>query len=221
MIKKLKWYGKNGIDMTWKLPQADDFCDYRQFILDNINFVKVVKYFKLRPDECSTGKYTHRMICPFRFHKNGHERTGSFRFNNKKKTFTCFGCNEGGDILKFLQLYRGGSEQYNLQRLAIMANLIKDGEIQLPENYVEPEEEVLKENNHKVLFDAGILIRKYLLDVKHTHLYVKECEWADQMLIKIDKYFAMIDEENINDANKIYSNLSTSLKKRKSKIKGL
>ncbi len=222
MIKKLKWYGKSGIDPTWRKPPPDDFNDYRQYIFDHTSFAKIMRDYKLRVEECSTAKYTHKMVCPFKFHKNGRERTGSFRFNDKKKTFTCFGCTEGGDILKFLQLYCGGDEQYNLQRLAKMAGLIEDGQIQVPHDYKEPEVAPIVETNYKTLFDAGLLLRQYLLDIKNVNkeIYPKECEWVDQMLMKIDKYFNTIDEENIQDAQKIYNNLFSSLRKRRTK-KGL
>ena len=222
MIKKLKYDGKSASDLkkvcketSFDLPGADDYNNYRDFIFDHISFVKVMRGFKLRPEECSTGKYTHRMVCPFKFHKGGRERTGSFRFNEKKKTFTCFGCNESGDILRFLQYYVGGWEQYHLEKLAAMAGLVKDGEIQLPEGYVEVSQEPPKETNHKILFDAGLLLRQYILDLKGTKRYAEECDWADQMLIKIDKYFDGIDEENIKDAQKIYDNLNNTIKRKK------
>jgi len=196
-------------------PDADDFLNYKDFIFDHVSFVKVLKSFKLRPEECSTGKYTHRMICPFKFHKGGRERTGSFRFNDKKKMFTCFGCNESGDILRFLQYYVGGSEQYHLEKLAAIAGLIKKGEIKVPEEYLNIEQEPPKETNHKILFSTGLLLRQYLAETKGTKKYREECEWADEMLIKIDKYFDAIDEENIKDAQRIHDNLNNAIRRRK------
>ena len=222
MIKKLKYDGKSAADLkkvcketSFDLPGADDYGNYRDFILEHVSFVKILRGFKLRPEECSTGKYTHRMVCPFKFHKGGRERTGSFRFNEKKKTFTCFGCNESGDILRFLQYYVGGGEQYHLEKMAATAGLIKDGEIQVPAEYLEIEPEPPKETNHKILFDGGLLLRQYLLEVKGTKKYSVECEWADEMLVKIDKYFDAIDEENMDDAQRIYNNLNNAIKRRK------
>lgn len=224
MIKKLKYCGKSAADLkknckedSFDQPGADDYNNYRDYIFERISFVKVLKGFKLRPEECSTGKYTHRMVCPFKFHKGGRERTGSFRFNDKKKTFTCFGCNESGDILRFLQYYVGGWEQYHLEKLAAMAGLIKNGEIQIPEEYINIGQEPPKETNHKTLFNTGLLLRQYLLDLRGSKKYAAECEWADEMLVKIDKYFQTIDEENLDDAQKIYNNLNNTIKKRKMK----
>ena len=222
MIKKIKYNGKSASDLkklcketSFDLPGADDYNNYRDFIFEHVSFVKILRGFKLRPEECSTGKYTHRMQCPFKFHKGGRERTGSFRFNEKKKTFTCFGCNESGDILRFLQYYVGGWEQYHLEKMAVIAGLVKDGEIQVPAGYIDIEQEPLKETNNKILFSAGLLLRQHLLDVKDTKKYREECEWADDMLVKIDKYFDAIDEENMKDAQRIHDNLSNAIKRRK------
>lgn len=222
MIKKLRYDGKSAADLkkvcketSFDQPGANDYLLYKDYILDRISFAKILKSFKLRPEECSTGKYTHRMICPFKFHKGGRERTGSFRFNEQKKTFTCFGCNESGDILRFLQYYVGGWEQFHLEKLAAMAGLIKDGEIQLPKEYQNIEQEPPKETNFKILFDTGLLLRQHLLSMRGTKKFAEECEWADKMLVKIDKYFETIDEENLEDAKKIYDNLSNTIKRRK------
>jgi DNA primase len=222
MIKKIKYDGKSAADLSkvcmetsFNYPGADDYNNYRDFIFEKISFIKVMRNLKLRPEECSTGKYTHRMICPFKFHKGGRERTGSFRINEKKKTFTCFGCNEGGDILRFLQYYVGGWEQLHLEKLAAMAGLIKNGEIQIPEEYLNIEQEPLKETNHKILFNTGLLLRQYLLETKDIKKYREECEWADNMLVKIDKYFDTIDEENLADAQRIYDNLNNAIKRRR------
>lgn len=222
MIKKLKYDGASASDLkklcketSFERPGADDYSNYRDFIFDKISFVKILKGFKLRPEECSAGRYTHRMTCPFKFHKNGRERTSSFRFNEKKKTFTCFGCNESGDILRFLQYYVGGWEQYHLEKLAEMAGLVKDGELQIPAEYTNIEPEPPKETNHRILFNTGLLLRQYILELKDSDKYERECEWADEMLAKIDKYYDSIDEENIEDALRIYNNLNSAIKRRK------
>lgn len=225
MINRLKYDGESAADLkkvcnelSFDATGADDYNNYRDFIFERISFEKILRNFKLKPEECSTGKYTHRMTCPFKFHKNGRERTGSFRFNERKKTFTCFGCNESGDILRFLQYYVGGWEQYHLERLADMAGLIKDGEIQIPAEYLNIEHGLPKETNHKILFNAGLSLRQYIMELQGSRMYYKECEWADDMLTKIDKYFNIIDEENLEDAQRIYNNLQNAIKKRRERI---
>jgi hypothetical protein len=196
----------------------DDYNDYYRYILDRVNFADVMRKLKLRPEEVYGESNTYRMTCPFKFHKNGHERTASFRFNAKTNVFFCFGCNEGSNILRFLQLYLGGSDQYNLQRLAIMFGLVDNGKLQIPENYIEPAPEIPKETNYRILFDMGLLLRDYLLPLRETKIYQEECGWVDRMFIKIDKYFSSIGEEDIDSANIAYNKLVVSLDKRKRKL---
>lgn len=225
MINKFIYDGKSAQDLksvcnetSFELPGADDYNNYRDFIFEHISFVKILNNLKIFPDDCTSGKYTHKMVCPFKFHKNGREKTSSFRFNEDNKTFFCFGCSEGGNILKFLQYYVGGWEQFHLEKLAEMSGLIKDGAIEIPLEYLEIEKAPPKETNFKIIFDTGIVIRQYLLDIRHSNLYFKECEWADDILIKIDKYFDGLDEENITDAEKVYKNINHIINKRKKKI---
>lgn len=214
MIKQLKWYGESAIDPSWFAITPEDYCDYRQFILDRVDFAKVLYQLGLHPEDCSTGKYTHRMVCPFKFHKNGQERTGSFRFNNKKNTFVCFGCGENSNILHFLQVYIGGWEQLHLEKLAMMFGLIKDGQIQVPEGYVE-QEITIQETNAPIIHSIGIMLRDYLLAVKGSPNYAKECEWCDDQLEKVDKHFLDVDEEDLEAAKSVYEKLEKAIERRK------
>jgi hypothetical protein len=225
MIKKIKTIKKNDkyIFRTWSpmfkgIPDGD-MNEYRQYIFDRVKFSKVLHALKLRPEECSTARYTHRMICPFKFHKNGHERTGSFRISDSKNVFTCFGCNEAGDILKFLSLYSGGCEQYNLKKLASLAGLLDDTSIWIANDYTEQDNEAnIKSVNYQTLFNVGLILRNYLNAIKDKNIYIVECEWVDQMFVKIDKYFDAIEQDSIEDAQKIYDSVDKSIVKRKSKM---
>src|SRR6478735_2501660 len=52
-------------------------------------------------------------LCPFH-----DERTPSFSVNAADKVFHCFGCGEGGDLFKFVQLTEGVSFREALELLA-------------------------------------------------------------------------------------------------------
>lgn len=215
-MKEIKWCSDNWIDESWKQPAPVDYSEYKQYILEHVSFNKVLRDLKLKPVECSTGKYTHKMTCPFKFHKNGRERTSSFRFHDKKNTFVCYGCTESGDILKFLQLYYGGGEQYHLEKLAKMFGLMKDDQIQLPENYVEVIHDMTPhENNTEILFSIGIMLRQYLKTYNDTKLYEKECKWVDKMFVKADEYFKTIEIDNMVAAKDIYAGVENAINKRK------
>jgi CHC2 zinc finger len=217
MIKNIKWCSDNTPDASSKSgSQPIDLMDYYEYIMEHVSFVQLLKRFKLKPEGCSTGTFTHRMICPFKFHKRGRERTPSFRLNENKKTFMCFGCLERGDILKFMQLYCGGYEQYNLERLSAMFNLAENGNFIIPENYIIPQEEI-RENNYKIRVETGLVLRDYLKEIKGTKIYQNECNWADDTLIKIDKCFDEIDSEDLESSKEIYAKIKISIDKRKKK----
>lgn len=89
----------NNIDLILETVQTSSF---------------IGKFVKLKP---LRGR-TFIGLCPF--HK---EKTPSFRVDDEKKFFYCFGCNKGGNVLNFLQDYKGVSfiealnsiaEEYNL-----------------------------------------------------------------------------------------------------------
>jgi hypothetical protein len=196
-----------------------DMNEYREYIFERIKFSKVLHTLKLQPVDAVTDRYTHKMICPFKFHKNGRERTGSFRFSDKKQVFTCFGCNCSGDVLKFLSLYCGGDDQFNLKRLAGIAGLLENVGDWIPN--VDDEDEYreigIREANHQKLFDTGLLLRDYLNSVRPAKIYSSECEWVDNMFIKIDKCFAGFEQDNIEEAQKMYDDVNKAITKRKNK----
>ena len=57
-------------------------------------------------------------LCPF--HK---EKTPSFHVNPTRQSFHCFGCNEGGDVFTFVQLYENVSFVEALRRLGERASI--------------------------------------------------------------------------------------------------
>src|SRR5690242_15049081 len=52
-------------------------------------------------------------LCPFH-----DERTPSFGINPAEKVFYCFGCGEGGDVFKFVQLTEGVDFKGSMELLA-------------------------------------------------------------------------------------------------------
>ena len=48
---------------------------------------------------------TIKIVCPFRHHANGNERTGSFRYYHEDNSFWCFGCKVGRKPSDFVAAY--------------------------------------------------------------------------------------------------------------------
>jgi hypothetical protein len=214
MIKKnLSWVSDSNSSSADVV--VDDFVEYKDFILKNSSFVKVLSFLNLHFEACITGKYTHRMTCPFQFHKNGQERTASFRFNDNTNRYMCYGCSSKGNVLDFLSIYVGGGDEYNLRRLASINGLINDGILNIPSHYISTQSEFSKQSNINILSDIGMCLRQYLLDVKTEPNYAEECIWIDQLFMKVDEYFATINEDDIENAKKIFANLKKTIEKRK------
>ncbi len=83
-------------------------------ILDRVSLREVVEeYVSLK----KAGR-EYKGLCPFH-----QEKTPSFHVIEKKRFFYCFGCQAGGDVIKFLQLAAGLSRREAIQRLARRAGI--------------------------------------------------------------------------------------------------
>ena len=69
---------------------ADIVSDIKNFPISNI----ISRYCRL--NNCGAGR--KKSCCPFH-----HEKTPSFYVNDSEGYFHCFGCNEGGDVISFVQ----------------------------------------------------------------------------------------------------------------------
>jgi DNA primase len=78
-------------------------------------------------------------VCPF--HK---EKTGSFKVENERRTYHCFGCGAGGDCFKWLQETEGLTFPESVQRLA------QEASVELPA--WSPEDEA-RESRRKSLYE--------------------------------------------------------------------
>ncbi len=65
----------------------------------------------------------YKGLCPFH-----NERTPSFYVNPDRKTWRCFGCNEGGDIFTFVQRHQGLDFRDTLVQLAEKAGVALSGD---------------------------------------------------------------------------------------------
>ncbi|MFT9486783.1 MAG: CHC2 zinc finger domain-containing protein [Tepidibacillus sp.] len=81
-----------------------------QSILPNIE--EVAKEHGIELGKMVKGQY--KVICPFPSHG---EKTPSMFINPQKNVFKCFGCGEGGGVIKFISLLENKSEQEVLKSL--------------------------------------------------------------------------------------------------------
>src|SRR5919198_4529728 len=84
--------------------------DSRDRVRDAVDMVDLVG---TRVDLRRAGVNRFEGLCPFH-----EERTPSFGINPAEKLFYCFGCGEGGDAFKFVQLTEGVDFKGALEQLA-------------------------------------------------------------------------------------------------------
>src|SRR3989338_3777189 len=76
--------------------------------LQNVDIVQVIAHFlrkdSLKKRTVSLSGPTYAALCPFHT-----ERTPSFIVMPSSRSFHCFGCGEGGDVLHFVCRYKGMS----------------------------------------------------------------------------------------------------------------
>ncbi|MDH5297688.1 MAG: DNA primase [Desulfobulbaceae bacterium] len=95
-------------------------------------------------------------LCPFHA-----EKSPSFMVNPERRSFHCFGCGEGGDVLSFMMKYHRLSFPEALQELA------RRYQITLPDKTISAEEQVLlkqRETLYAVTEQAATLYHRFLLD---------------------------------------------------------
>lgn len=92
---------------------------YPQSILDEIrDRISIVSYINEHVPLKKAGR-NFRGLCPF----HG-EKTPSFMVNDEKQIYHCFGCNEGGNIFKFVMKYEGLTFPEAVEQLAGRSGVI-------------------------------------------------------------------------------------------------
>lgn len=126
--------------------------------------------------------------CPFHS-----ERTPSFTFKNN--LFYCFGCQEGGDTIKFIQKLKGLSFIDSVKTLCSYAGVCEDqvgvGKEAIKRNY---EREALMENKKQIL--QTLSEEEELLTTNHREIFQQSFQyardytrmlWIDERLNEIGK----------------------------------
>ena len=168
---------------------------------------------------------SYKACCPFH-----NEKTPSFTIYPKgymtklgpqdHDSFYCFGCNAGGDIIKFYELLNNLTREQAILQLEIELGIHNNIDISLLNNEIKK----LKNKSINLLTFAevnlliSIICRKYLEWIKHKHNYKYNYEKN-----LIDHYYRYIDYvlPNCNnyDANLLYEKIQKKLIQRKNKLK--
>lgn len=145
-------------------------------------------------------------VCPFPTHN---EKTGSFTIyprgyepdhgygaSQEYTSFYCFGCGEGGDVIKFKQLYEGLKDKKEACKLLEIENDIKINEDDIRQQMLKDELNTVQNSQLKTLDFSSInlicsnICRDYLNWVKENYPNSIQKEFSI-----IQKYYKNLDEQ--------------------------
>ncbi len=124
-------------------------------IKQKLDIVEVVR--KYVPTLKKSGA-NHFGLCPFH-----NEKTPSFSVNQDLQIFKCFGCGEGGDVIKFIQKIEGLDFPQALERTAKLAGVVLKSDV-----YDDKKYKKIYEKKQKIL-QANKLSAKYFSYILNDH----------------------------------------------------
>lgn len=106
-------------------------------IISKANSVPLITLFK----DYNVHLQFNKSICPFKFHKNGQERSPSFIFYPTTNSFYCWGCQKGGSSCNFVA---------NMEEISVIDSAYKI--INLYEDLIQEDVDIYQQDNEKILF---------------------------------------------------------------------
>ncbi len=126
-----------------------------QRILDETNIVELIEgYFPIKRRGVN-----FLALCPFHT-----EKTPSFNINPQRQTFHCFGCQAGGDAIKFVQMYENLAFPDAAKKLADRAGVM------IQEEVYDPKEEARRRGRKDIQ-----RMQNVAADWFHSLLFKKPC----------------------------------------------
>jgi DNA primase len=126
-------------------------------VRERSDIVKIVSgYLQLK----KTGRDSYSGICPFH-----QEKTPSFSVSPSKQVFYCFGCGEGGDVIKFVERVENLTFAEAVERLAEQAGVRLRYEGQ---SDADRKVAGRRQAMHRVNAEAGTLFHRMLLEGKEA-----------------------------------------------------
>lgn len=130
--------------------------DYYQELISKANTVPIVKLFKHY--NIHLDSHNKKSTCPFKSHKGGRERSGSFYYYPETNSFYCFGCKIGGQYAhgcEFMAAMDGITKvQAAYKILQQYASDVDEDNIYDPEDF---------EERLKIMMDFSNTVREFYL----------------------------------------------------------
>ncbi len=156
-----------------------DFKDIIEYINANVKLLDVIDGYGLKVDKESDSRST--MMCPFH-----DENTASLKiFDNK--TFFCYGCGAGYDVLEFIKMYERISFMDVINRYKQNVSTTGETIYQKVLNQSKGHEFDLAAYMMSSKFRLGLILREYLKE------HPDKVEFVDSCFFEMDSFFEMVD----------------------------
>lgn len=200
------------MEEDFDLPLSiEELAATRILLYPKLSFLDIMKRYSNRVVDVWHADFTHKCTCPL--HGKGLEKTPSFYFSEKSKTYKCFACNGGGNIFDLVGIMEGRPWFYVVKDMLDDSNLDPD-QIDFSELGSRP---VRSDIVHNVNFDLSIALRDYLASVKNSPIYKEEEIWVDWMFRRIDDHLENLDDSEQEAAASFRITIEIELERRKAR----
>ena len=211
-----KWY-EQGDDWGETDELWAEIDNFGKAILDKVHILDILDKYEIDYFRISSGNFTHKLRCPLPSHLGGQERTASLCISEKNNDFHCYGCNANGNIITFMMLFLGVPYNRALELLAKLGGITNVDD--LDEELLRPKEKI--DPNHTTMpyiFNAGVLIREFLNNIRESKDYIKWCKWATKQHKRLDYYLDTLDDEQWEVVKKYHDKLCKYLEAKKESV---
>jgi len=171
-------------------PSLEELSAAKSALHSKISFLDLMKGYSSKIEECWHTDFTHKCTCPL--HGNGQERTPSFYFSERSKTYKCFSCSAGGDVFDLIGVMEGRPWFYVVKDMFESSNIHVD-QIDLSELKSRPARSDIVYNANLKMSDE---LRKFLKSVEGHKEYDKLKEWVDWIYRRIDDRLGTLDDSS-------------------------
>ena len=195
------------IDLPWLEHEA-----FATLIDKKINILDILDKFNIEYINSHTGKFSHKLRCPFPIHSSGNERTASMFICADKNSFYCFGCNSGGNVINFVMRMQGLPFYEALKWLAEAAGIngADVSDIVIKKERRDPEKTVVFQT-----LRTGTLIRDQLASKKNSVDYNRWLVWADKRFKKLDIFLDTVEDKDWDVVNDYYCKIKSFIDRNK------
>lgn len=190
-------------------PSTEELAGSKGLLYESLSFLDIMKRYTTSIMECWHSDFTHKCTCPL--HGQGKERTPSFYFSERSKTYKCFACNESGDIFDLIGVMEGKPWFFVVKEMLDSSDIDPD-QVDLTE---ERPRYIRSDIGHEANLEMSVKLRDYLSSLKEHPKYDQEKDWVDWMFRRIDDRLENLDDSSQEETARFRIRIGMELERRK------